>query len=342
MKKNNFKLFFAMVTVIMVVLFGSVFTSCSNDDNLLLAGGTQTEKVSSLDVDSVKGMTRGMTTMPFGYTYYPNPSLSYATSSSGDNKPGLGGSYLGGLINATIIENSGNYYVRITFNGGTLNYSGYAAVRIGTLFGGYGSNFASFSSGVSQVDVPVSIQLNSSNISKRGVMNLWPIVVVNIGGTIARFYTYPIMIWTNPLYYSSNTANELNGYVDNVEVRDISGGCSAFCKTYYETLFGMNLTGIGNGGDWYQNASSKNLSYYPNGTMAPQVGDVICWTGGPSPYYGHVALIVEVQSNYVKIAQQGRVNMDPIGKQIARTNSTTLANGLSNIYTLKGLIRKDY
>ena len=61
MEKKNFKLFFAMVTVIMVVLFGSVFTSCSNDDDLLLAGGTQTEQVSSLSVDSVKAVTRGMT-----------------------------------------------------------------------------------------------------------------------------------------------------------------------------------------------------------------------------------------------------------------------------------------
>jgi hypothetical protein len=60
MEKKNFKLFFAMVTVIMVVLFGSVFTSCSNDDDLLLAGDAQTELVSSLDQDSVKGMTRGM------------------------------------------------------------------------------------------------------------------------------------------------------------------------------------------------------------------------------------------------------------------------------------------
>ena len=47
MKKNNFKLFFVMVTVIMVVLFGSVFTSCSNDDDLLLAGDPQTEQVST-------------------------------------------------------------------------------------------------------------------------------------------------------------------------------------------------------------------------------------------------------------------------------------------------------
>jgi hypothetical protein len=43
MEKKNFKIFFAMIMVIMVVLFGSVSTSCSNDDDLLLAGDNQTE-----------------------------------------------------------------------------------------------------------------------------------------------------------------------------------------------------------------------------------------------------------------------------------------------------------
>lgn len=67
MGKKNFKIFFAMVTVIMVVLFGSVFTSCSNDDDLLLAGDTQTELVSSLAQDSVKALTRAMN---YSYTTY--------------------------------------------------------------------------------------------------------------------------------------------------------------------------------------------------------------------------------------------------------------------------------
>lgn len=46
--------------IICVALFGSVFTSCSNDDDLLLAGDSQTEQVLSLDQDSVKAVTRGV------------------------------------------------------------------------------------------------------------------------------------------------------------------------------------------------------------------------------------------------------------------------------------------
>ena len=52
--------------IICVALFGSVFTSCSNDDDLLLAGDTQTELVLTLNQDSVKGMTRGVMVTPIG------------------------------------------------------------------------------------------------------------------------------------------------------------------------------------------------------------------------------------------------------------------------------------
>ncbi|MBQ7617094.1 hypothetical protein IJS64_03895 [bacterium] len=50
--------------IICVALFGSVFTSCNNDDDLLLAGDSQTEQVSPLVQDSVKAVTRSNT--PYG------------------------------------------------------------------------------------------------------------------------------------------------------------------------------------------------------------------------------------------------------------------------------------
>ena len=58
---KEFKLFIlSCFAVICVALFGSVFTSCSNDDDLLLAGDTQTGLVSSLAQDSVVGKTRSI------------------------------------------------------------------------------------------------------------------------------------------------------------------------------------------------------------------------------------------------------------------------------------------
>ena len=50
--------------IICVARFGSVFTSCNNDDDLLLAGDSQTEQVSPLVQDSVKAVTRSNT--PYG------------------------------------------------------------------------------------------------------------------------------------------------------------------------------------------------------------------------------------------------------------------------------------
>lgn len=343
---KKFKLFIvSVIAIVCLVVSGGVFTSCSNDDDLLLAGDSQTEQVSSLAQDSVRGITRGTASNgAFSWTYFPNSSQNYSTSSVGDNKPGYGGIYIGGLLNATLIENSGNFYVRLTFNGGSINYSGTAVVKIGSLYSGYGNNCTTFSSGATHVDIPVSITLDGSDTSNLGVMNLWPVIVTNIGGTTARFYTYPIMIWTNPLCNTSTTQGDLQGYVDNVPVYEVSGGCVQFCRSYYSSVYNMDLSSMGSGAQWYINASNNGLSYYANGTTAPQVGDVICWTGGMAPYKkaGHVAIIIEVQPGYVKIAQQGRASMDPIGYQISRTNSTTLANGLnSSYYTLKGLIRKD-
>ncbi len=60
-------IFVSCFAIICVALFGSVFASCSNDDDLLLAGDSQTEQVSPLVQDSLKAVTRGM----MGYYYFP-------------------------------------------------------------------------------------------------------------------------------------------------------------------------------------------------------------------------------------------------------------------------------
>lgn len=72
---KEFKLFIlSCFAIICVALFGSVFASCSNDDDLLLVGDSQTELVSSFAQDSVKALTRNSAV----YTLYvgvPQTSL---------------------------------------------------------------------------------------------------------------------------------------------------------------------------------------------------------------------------------------------------------------------------
>ena len=58
---KSFKLFIgSVIAIVCLVVSGGVFTSCTNDDDQLLAGDSQTEQVLSLDQDSVKAVTRGV------------------------------------------------------------------------------------------------------------------------------------------------------------------------------------------------------------------------------------------------------------------------------------------
>ena len=53
-----------------------------------------------------------------------------------------------------------------------------------------------------------------------------------------------------------------------------------------------NLVGSGNAVSYYGNASAYGLTAYQNGntTVAPQAGDILCFSGGPEGY-GHVAIV---------------------------------------------------
>ena len=79
---KKFKLFIvSVIAIVCLVVSGGVFTSCTNDDDLLLAGDTQTEQVSPLVQDSVKAVTRGMKTHPL----YNIPSGTYGIAQAYKN-----------------------------------------------------------------------------------------------------------------------------------------------------------------------------------------------------------------------------------------------------------------
>lgn len=59
MKKFE-KIFFSMIAMIMMVTVGSVFTSCSNDDDDFRVPAQETQLDQALDQDSMAPMTRGM------------------------------------------------------------------------------------------------------------------------------------------------------------------------------------------------------------------------------------------------------------------------------------------
>lgn len=91
--------------------------------------------------------------------------------------------------------------------------------------------------------------------------------------------------------------NSVNGYTTGYKWQ-----CVEYVVRYFYQKFGKKLAGTGNANVYYSKASSKGLNKAPNGgTDKPQVGNIICSAGGGS---GHVAIIKEVGSNYVKAVHQ--------------------------------------
>lgn len=126
--------------------------------------------------------------------------------------------------------------------------------------------------------------------------------------------------------YSNGTI----GYVSNVynTATGINTGmkwqCVEYVNRYYYTVYKLDLksTGIyGNANHYYNNAASSGLNAYSNGgATAPQVGDIICSNGGS---YGHVAIIREVGTNYVKVIQQNWSNdANDESKTLTRSGNT--------------------
>lgn len=77
--------------------------------------------------------------------------------------------------------------------------------------------------------------------------------------------------------------------------------CVEFVNRYFFSKFNKKISG-GNANSYYTNASSKGLNRASNGgTDKPQAGNLLCSAGGS---YGHVAIVKEVGSNYVKVVDQ--------------------------------------
>lgn len=317
----------------MILAFISSLIACDNDESYFDQAGISQSELATPTV--MKSMASNDA---FGWTYFPNHNLSYSTSSLGETKPGYGGSYLGGFFKANLIENDGKYYVRLTPAVGTYLPVGKAYVKVGSLYGGFGTNSANIYSKRTYVDVPVSIGLNNNNDRMLGVLNLWPCIITTVDDQTTRLFSYPILIWTKRFYNNEIRPNKVRGQVDGVSVKNVSKGCVKFCQTYYSAIYKKNLSNMGNAKMWPEKAADFGLTYYPNGMAEPQVGDIVCWSGGSNDL-GHVAIIFEVQGDRVKIAHQGHGNSAPIGVEIKKTGSR-LNNPFSS-HTLKGLIRRN-
>ena len=81
--------------------------------------------------------------------------------------------------------------------------------------------------------------------------------------------------------------------------------CVEYVNRYYYIIYSMNIRIPGqNANDYFANATTRGLVQYSNGgSNTPQVGDILCFGGGSSGL-GHVAIVREVGSTFVKVIQQ--------------------------------------
>ena len=311
---KEFKLFIlSCFAIICVALFGSVFTSCSNDDDLLLAGDTQTELVSSLAQDSVKSMTRGLSSV----TYNVSPSVgSYVSNStinlpsscgSGDFYGGVLSAYINGLSNSVLSvkvckQNPLSYF---TQNGKA--YLKYAHPCGQVLTSGDYYAYNTFK----------TLYFNISNPGLTyGYYHIYP-MVKNANSPYDRYYAEPILIFTTNLVNTSNysTYGAVLGTANGVEVKcngsytnesDGEYQCVEFCKRYLEEVYGRDTEHYHNANLWYYdytNFPSYEFARYSNsGSTPPRPGDILCMSGGSGN--GHVAIIMDVVGYSVRIAQQ--------------------------------------
>jgi hypothetical protein len=81
-----------------------------------------------------------------------------------------------------------------------------------------------------------------------------------------------------------------------------------YVNRYYKCILGKEIRG-GSPSTYYPNAAAKGLNRASNGdTTRPKPGNILC-SAGPSPTSpGHVAIIREVGSNFIKVIQQNFKN----------------------------------
>jgi surface antigen len=122
--------------------------------------------------------------------------------------------------------------------------------------------------------------------------------------------------------YFSNKLNSYSGYNTGYKWQ-----CCEYVTRFFKAIFNREIRG-GNANTYYSNASAKNLKRAPNGgTDKPQTGNILCSAGGS---YGHVAIVREVGSNYIKVIQQ---NWDNSSSDNSKTLSMKVSNGK---YTVSG------
>lgn len=160
--------------------------------------------------------------------------------------------------------------------------------------------------------------------------------------SFASAFDTQVGTFNNVVAYSNGTVGNASSVYNTAS--GINTGmkwqCVEYVNRYYYSVYGLDLksTGIyGNANHYYSNAALAGLNAYPNsGTTAPQVGDIICSNGGT---YGHIAIIREVGTTYIKVIHQNWSNdTNDDSKTLTRSGNTI--GDFNSTYPVVGWLRK--
>lgn len=331
----------------MIILFSMFMWSCDQQSDDLSAVVQQEMQIEGVMSQQARAVT--------STTYYSTPSVGGYTpnSSSAVVVRERCGANNGGLLKAKLERKVGNMYTARLSLQRWFPYinNGNAYIKANSVCGdisGY-----SLCSGLTNTSDYVDVSFTPSFIT--GVQHFYPLI---ISGSY-REYAEPILIHTTPMYNSNWGHNNVLGTVNGVEVRCngatnysiadwATNQCVEFCQRYYLEVYGETLGSFGGAAKYFfgRASNNSNLEAITNGQKSPRPGDILCLDGGPADAngntYGHVAIIVEVGWNYVKVAHQNTGTSGgfwlPIGGELAYNSSTKQITTPKN-YRVQGWVR---
>ena len=131
-----------------------------------------------------------------------------------------------------------------------------------------------------------------------------------------------------PVYYNSFNLNSCDGsrnYHEDGYSYGLKWQCVEYVRRFYKDVHNHEMNRYGHAKDYFrvnikdgQLNTERNLIQYHNGTVKPQIDDIIVWGGE----YGHVAIITKVTNTRVYIIAQnsgyfGRSELELVDNTIA-------------------------
>ncbi len=124
--------------------------------------------------------------------------------------------------------------------------------------------------------------------------------------------------------------------------------CTEYVKRFYRDSLKVENQWSGDAGTYYGSASAKGLLSFPNGgSERPKPNDILAFSGGKYPYYGHVAIITEVTDTYVNVIEQNWNRNDAMGPPNHQIPYNKVANRIGDVngnrgnYHIQGWLRKE-